>query len=108
MTDNAAAETRKLVDGEVSLYRNVKWMDGPKEVAVGDHMIVQHITGNADDVVVLNEAGKLRVKRLVTHMVISTSSPAVPASAKFPQSFAELPDAEEKRLLAIYNLFPKK
>ena len=106
MTENGA-EMLKFPDGEVSLYRNTKWMDGAKEVAVGDHMTVRYITGNEDDVVVLNAAGKQTVKRLVTHMVVQTPSPGVVACT-YPQSFDELPDDTQERLLAIYRLFPQK
>lgn len=103
---NQPDETLKLADGTVSLYRKVKFMQGATEVAVADHMIVQHVTGNEDDVVVLTENGKPTVKRLVAQLEISVPPPAVGgSSSRGGFSFAPLPAEEEKRLLAIYKMF---
>ena len=103
---NQPDETLKLADGTVSLYRKVKFMQGATEVAVADHMIVQHVTGNEDDVVVLTENGNPTVKRLVPQLEISVPPPAVGgSSSRGGFSFAALPADEEKRLLAIYKMF---
>ena len=102
------AETLKLVDGTVSLYRNVKFMHGAQELGAGDHMIVQHVTGSEEDVVVIREGRKPRVKRVVQHLEIQTSSPAVPATTTVSRSLADLDEDTEKRLLAIYKMFPSK
>ena len=55
-------EKLTLPDGTVSLYRDTKFMAGTQEVRSGDHMIVQHHTGNEEDVVVVKVDGKDRVK----------------------------------------------
>jgi hypothetical protein len=103
------AEKITLPDGEASLYRSVKFMEGAKEVASGDHMIVQNKqTGHSDDVVILRDGGKPKVKRLVQHMVIQTSSPALPATTGFAHTFADVDAETEKRLLALYDMFPKQ
>jgi len=102
------AEKLKLDDGTVSLYRNVKFMHGTQELGAGDHMIVQHVTGDEEDIVVIQEGGKAKVKRLVEHLEIQTSSPAVPATGTVGHSFADVDADTEKRLLAIYKMFPEQ
>jgi hypothetical protein len=46
-------------------------------------MTVQHITGNKEDVIVTKAGGTLKLKRLVMHMDISSSTPAVHAITGF-------------------------
>jgi hypothetical protein len=70
-------------------------------------MTVRHITGNKEDVIVTKAGGTLKLKRLVMHMDISSSTPAVHAITGFHFSLADLEEADEKRLLAIYAMFPK-
>jgi hypothetical protein len=104
--DTQPDETLKLSDGTVSLYRNVKFMVGATEVAVADHMNVQHVTGNEDDVVILTENGNPTVKRLVQQLEFSVPPPAVGgSSSRGGFSFAPLPADEVTRLLAIYRMF---
>lgn len=89
-------ETINLTGGTASLDRNVRY--GEQEA---DHMIVQNLmTGHQDDVVVLKQAGELKVRRVVTHIDFKNGSTSV--------SFAELPQEDEKRLLATYHLFSQK
>ena len=81
-------------------------MTGTQELRA-DHMIVeQHVTGNREDVVIIQESGRPKVKRLVQDLGIRTSSPAVPATSAVTNSFADLDADTEKRLLAIYRMFP--
>jgi hypothetical protein len=102
-------EKLTLADGAVSLYRDTKFMAGIQEVGSGDHMIVQHHTGNEEDVVVVKIDGKDRVKRVVQQMQIQTpSSPALDSPVSFGNSLADLDAETEKRLLAIYEMFPAR
>jgi hypothetical protein len=106
MTDKAP-EKLTLSDGTVLLYRDTKFMVGMQEVGSGDHMIIEHNLGNQEDVVVLKIDGKNKVKRVVRQMQVrSPSSPALDSTVTFGSSFADLDAQAEKRLLAIYNMFP--
>lgn len=101
-------ETLSLADGNVTLYRNTKLMVGTQEVGSGDHMIVEHLTGNQDDVMVVKEDGKDRVKRVVRQMQVqSPPSPALDSRVTFGSSLAALDEKNENRLLAIYKMFDK-
>ncbi|HLH10153.1 MAG TPA: hypothetical protein VKW78_23160 [Terriglobales bacterium] len=85
-----------LSDGTVRLYTNVKFLEGTKEICSGDHMIVQHVTGRDEDVVILREDGKATVKRIVLKMEFPSGRGGV--------SFADLDAKDVERLLAIYKL----
>lgn len=101
-------EKLTLADGIVTLYRDTKFMVGTKEVGSGDHMIVQHRTGNEEDVVVVKVDGTERVKRVVRQMQVqSPSSPALNSTVTFGSSLADVDEKTEKRLLTIYEMFPK-
>ena len=101
-------EKLRLMDGTVWLYRNVKFMHGTQELGAGDHMVVEHVTGNEEDVVVTQEGGKAKVKRLVKHLEIQASSPGVHAPSTVSHSLADVDVDTERRLLAIYKRFPKQ
>jgi hypothetical protein len=107
MTDQPP-EKLSLLEGTVWLYRNVKFMHGTQEFGAGDHMIVEHVTGNEEDVVVIQEGGKAKVKRLVKHLEIQTSSLGVPATSTVSHSLADVDTDTERRLLGIYKRFPKQ
>jgi hypothetical protein len=62
---NATDEILKVADGTVRLRRNVKFMNGTQETGAGDRMIVEHLIGNEEAVVIIQENGKQKVKRLV-------------------------------------------
>jgi hypothetical protein len=100
-------EERHNQTGKVTLVRGFKLMNGKQVVAVGDHLIVEHNTGESDDCFVFREKGKPKVKRLEMQMVISTPSPAIPASSAFGGTLVDLTEADEKRLLEIYKTFSK-
>ena len=102
-------ETLSLADRTVALYRNTKFMVGTQEVGSGHHMIVQHRTGNTAEVMVVNEDGTDRVKRIVRQMrVQSPSSPALSDTVTYGISLADLDEKTEKRLLEIYKMFAKE
>lgn len=92
------SEILQLTDATVKLLRGQKFMHGKQQVAMGDRMTVQEVYGNEDDVVVIQVEGKTRVKRIAQHMTIPTGAGSV--------SLENLDAEDEKRLLAIYNLFP--
>ena len=109
MSDQQATEKLVLADGTVSLYRNVRAMIGAEEVTSVDRMIVDHITtGGEEDVVVIQESGKPRIKRVVQHLQIQTLSQAVPTTGGVAYSFADVDTDTEARLLAIYKMFPQE
>lgn len=104
--DELQPETLKLPDAIVTLYRGQKFMQGAKELFTADRMLVEYHTGNSNDVVVLKEEGKLRVKKVVRHMqIVSPTSSALNSTVTFPNSLADLDEKHEKRLLAIYKQF---
>ena len=87
-------ETRELSDATLTLWRGCKFMHGAQQMGTGDHMLVKHkMTGNEEDVVVIQEGGKQRVKRVVHHIEFP--------SGRGSYSFADLSEDNEKRLLAI-------
>jgi hypothetical protein len=97
----------KLDDATVILRRGVELRFSPTETSIGHHMTVQHVTGHADDVVIMWSSGTPKVKRIVMHMNIATSStPAIPAMTGTHFSLADLDEASERRFLAIYGMFP--
>jgi len=105
-TANQPDETLTFPDGTASLLRNVKFMVGGQEIGVGDHMIVKlPATGHQDDVVVIQEGGKQRVKRRMGSMRIQSASGAVPGSATFGSVLEDLEAGTEERLLEIYKMF---
>jgi len=105
-TANQPDETLTFPDGTASLRRNVKFMVGAEEIGVGDHMIVKlPATGRQDDVVVIQEGGKQRVKRRMVRMRIKSGSGAVPASTTFSSFLEDLEAGTEERLLEIYKMF---
>lgn len=102
MTENEQApETLELSDATLTLWRGCKFMYGTQQTASGDHMLVKHkMPGYEEDVVVIQEGGKQRVKRVVHHIEFP--------SGRGSYSFADLSEESEKRLLAIYKMFKKK
>jgi hypothetical protein len=99
-------EKHNLPDATVTIWRDVALKYSPTESGAGDRMLVQHVTGSSDDIVVIKLRGAPKLQRVVAQMEISSSSPAVPALAGVRFSLADLDQAEERRLLAIYNMFP--
>ena len=104
--DDPLAEKLTLSDGTVSLYRDAKFMHGTEEMGAGDHMIVQYVTGNEEDVVIIREGEEFKIKRLVPQLEIRTSSPAMPVNSRGGYSLANVDADTEKRLLARYKMFP--
>jgi hypothetical protein len=100
------AENLTLADATVSLYRDIKFMNGTKEIGSGDRMVVQYLTANEEDVVIVHEGAEPQIKRLVPQVEITTSSLAVPATSRGGFSLAAVDAETEKRLLAIYKMFP--
>jgi hypothetical protein len=101
-------EKLNLADGTVTLWRDTQFMVGGQEVGKGDHMIVQNLTGNEEDVVIVKIDGKNRVKRVVRQMQVqSPSSPALDSTVTFGSVLADLDAETEKRLLALYKMFSK-
>ena len=98
------AETLKLADATVSLYRSIMFR-GAQEVVTGDRMIVQHhMEGITEDFVVVKVGEELKVKRVVQQ--ISIPMPSSRALDHGTVTLAEVMDGSEKRMMAIYKKFP--
>ena len=57
-------------------------MHGTEEMGAGDHMIVQNLIGNEEDVVIIRKGEEFKIKRLEPQLETTTSSPAVPATSR--------------------------
>lgn len=83
-------------------------MHAGKVEQTADHMIVSHLTGNQEDVLIFSDAGQLSAKRLVRKMDFPTPVSAYsPVTAIPGHDLASLSADDEKRLLAIYEMFSK-
>lgn len=100
-------ETINLSDATVKLRRDLTVMWGA-EKRTGSHMIIDYRLGNTKEVLIVEEAGQLRVKGVSLQMEVQTSSPAIPASTSFKHSLFDVDAETEKRMLAIYEKFPAK
>jgi len=85
-----------LSNGTVSLYKHVQFKDGEKLVCTADRMVVEHLTGNEEHVVILREKGTLIVKRLVLQIEVGSGGRGGGAS------FADLGEEAVERYLALY------
>jgi hypothetical protein len=97
-------ETLKLGRGEANLYRGGANVNG----SPGDRMTVQHFTGEIENVVIFAYAGTRRVTRIQQELQFLTSSPAVPVSMTDGATLVDIPDDDQKRLLAIYDNFKNR
>lgn len=100
-------ETRKFPLAEATLYLG-EHLNDDGTAFPADRMVVQHVTGNQDDVLIFKRGGKHRVGRVKLSMDIGSTTPAVPASVTFEHSVEEIPSDDEKNLLAIYDEFDKR
>ena len=98
-------ETINLSDATVKLRRGVPVMWGA-EKRIGSHMIIDYRLGNTKEVLIVEDAGQLRVKGVSLQMEVHSSSPAVPASTSFQKSLFDVDAETEKQMLAIYKRFP--
>lgn len=98
----------KLGNDAVTLRRGIKLMDGGQELGTGDHMHVEYGIGNTTDAMILQQGGSLKIKKMIPQIQISTSSPAISASSNSSWTLGDLSADVEKRLLAIYKMFPNK
>ena len=97
-------EIRQLADGTISLYRNVKLMNGSQEMGLADRMVVEHRTGNQETVLIIpNNAGQVSVKRAIPQIQLRTSAVGTTSSGGF--SLEDVDGNAEKRLLKLYRLF---
>ncbi len=88
-------------DAEAKLFRGAKrFNDGKKEIAC-DQIIVQHFTGNEENVVIYESDGKRRVGRV--RLLMGLQSGSVTTTANFSEAVEPLDADDEKRLLAIYD-----
>jgi hypothetical protein len=97
----------KLDDGgEGYLTRDVRVERG-RIVVTGDHMVLHHKNGSREDVLVIEESGKRKVKLFDDGLGAITSSPAVNATLTISVGLVDGDAETEKRLLEIYDRFSK-
>jgi len=98
--DNKADRTRHFSDSTVSIYHAAKRVEND----LCDRMVVQHFTGNQEDVVIYKQSGQRRVGRLRMQLkMIPGSSPAIPVSTFGAESLEPVDPRDEERLLAIFD-----
>jgi hypothetical protein len=89
--------TQKLADGTVvTITRDAKLMHTPQETSLGDRMLLQYEAGDKEDVIIIGKGGKPRVKRIGLRL----------GSAALEHSLEDVDSETERRLLAIYEMFP--
>ena len=100
-------EVSTEIDRNVSVYRNVKFMRAGQE-RTGDRMVVMHINSGSDEnVVILEEEGRLSVKVLERKMEISVMTLSSGPTRSYWAGDKDLDEDSEKRLLAIYKKFQR-
>jgi hypothetical protein len=72
-----------------------------------DRMFVYHF-GNEEEVLVLAGTGERKVLRVGLNMEIMSSTPAVDAGVRYRETLQEVSAEDQDRLLAIYDLLPKR
>ncbi|MFZ0420588.1 MAG: hypothetical protein WAM04_20975 [Candidatus Sulfotelmatobacter sp.] len=88
--------TVRYADAEAKLFRRAKrFNDGQKEMSC-DQIIVQHFTGNEENVVIFESGGKRRVGRV--RLFIGLQSESVATTANFSEAVELLDADDEKRL----------
>jgi hypothetical protein len=105
--DRPIEERNLPTGGTVSLLRHVTLTFSPKLSSVGDRMVLHHLNGNYEDIVVTEAGGAPKLKRVVMQMELASSTPALSALTGSHYSLVDLDKADEKRLQAIYDMFPK-
>jgi|HubBroStandDraft_1064217.scaffolds.fasta_scaffold03661_7 hypothetical protein len=91
----------RYADAEAKLFRAAKrFNDGKQEMAC-DQVIVQHFTGNEDNVVIYQSDGKKRAGRI--RLLMGLQSGSASTTASFSEAVEPLNADDEKRLLTIYN-----
>jgi hypothetical protein len=107
MTDNAAIEKRKLDIAEGRLYLGATLKDADSDFPA-DRMLVEHFTGNEDNVLIFKRNGKRHVGQIIQTMGIRSATPAVDASATIYEHVEEVDEDDRKRLLAMDDTFEKR
>ncbi len=92
--------TARCAEAEAKLFRRAKrFNDGQKEMSC-DQIIVQHFTGNEENVGIFEIGGKRRVGRVRLLMGLRSGSVA---TANLSEAVEVLDADDEKRLLTIYD-----
>jgi hypothetical protein len=93
--------TLRYSDAEAKLFRHAKRFNDGKTEMLCDQMIVQHFTGNEDNVVIYESDGKRRVGRI--RLLMGLQSGSVSTTASFSEAVEPLDTDDENRLLTIYD-----
>ena len=101
--------TLKLSDAEVRLFLGARRIPDGKAEIVCDRMVVLigEVMGNEDDVVIYKRDGKRRVGQLRI-VALESGPPPASVSTNLSEAIQDIPPAEEKRLLAVYDKFAKR
>lgn len=91
---------KKYSYAEAKLYRRARTFPSGE---VCDQVIVQHFTGNEDNIVIYEKDGKKNVARLRIAMTFSPSSPAVSTTPSINEFVEPLDAKDERRLLETYE-----
>ncbi|MGB8786677.1 MAG: hypothetical protein WA755_05530 [Candidatus Acidiferrales bacterium] len=100
--------TLRFPTAEAKLFLRARHISDGKAAIVCDRMVVQDFTGNEDDIVIYERDGKRRAGQLRMLMVLGPQKPATSVSTDFNEAVEDLSPEEEKRLLAVYDMFPKR
>lgn len=99
--DNKPHRTKQLSDATVSIYRAARRFGDD----LCDRMVVEHLTGTHEDVVIYKQNGQRRVARLRMKLnMIAGSSPAIPVSTYITEFLEPVGAKDEERLLATFDL----
>lgn len=93
--------TLRYSDAEAMLFRCAKRFNDGKTEMVCDQMIVQHFTGNEDNVVIYESDGTRRVGRI--RLLMGLQSGSVSTTTTFSEAVEPLDTDDENRLLTIYD-----
>jgi len=96
-----ADATLKMPYAEARLFKRARKFSDGKEEMLCDEMIVQHFTGNEEDVVIYGRGGKRHVGGVRLQMGLTTG--AASTFTSFSESVEPLAVEDEIRLLEIYD-----
>jgi len=104
------SDTLRLSDAEVRLFLDARRIPDGQTGIVCDRMVVlvREVMGNEDDVVIYKRDGKRRVGQLKMLVALESGPPAGSASTDFNEAVEDIPRAEERRLLAVYDKFARR
>jgi len=95
--------TIMIAEGQASLYRGDAWIGQ----TACDHMVIQPLRGIPKKVIIYYQDGKRRAGLIKLRINLHVSRPGGPVSHDYQDGFENVSPEHEKRLLAVYDKFPK-